>query len=194
MSLQLTSDAELIDNYLCGCHASLEVLIHRHKRRIFSYILMVVKDKHLAEDIFQDTFIKVVNTLRNGTYVDQGRFLSWVLRIAHNLMIDHFRISKRIPYMEKNQEMDIFDTIHTEEYSVEEKMVIDQIHKNVRALIEFLPPDQKEVIIMRHYYDMSFKEIAEEIDVSINTALGRMRYGLKNLRRLIEKKELIMEP
>jgi RNA polymerase sigma-70 factor (ECF subfamily) len=194
MSLQLTTDKQLIDSYLAGSHSSLEVLIHRHKKRVYSYIYMVVKDKHLAEDIFQDTFVKVVNSLRSGAYNDTGKFLPWVMRIAHNITIDHFRISKRIPYVHNSEEKDIFEFIHILEHSTEDKMVIDQIHKNVKALLEFLPPEQKEVIIMRHYYDMSFKEISEEIDTSLNTVLGRMRYGLINLRKIIEQKQLVMTP
>ena len=189
---QLTSDQELIDCYLSGNHSCLEVLINRHKKRVFTYILMVVKDTHLAEDIFQDAFVKVVNTLRTGAYKEEGKFLQWVMRIAHNLIIDHFRKSKRIPLVENSEEHDIFDTIRIFDYSIEDKMVRDQIHSDVRALIDYLPAEQKEVLIMRHYYDMSFKDIAESTNVSINTALGRMRYALINMRKLIEEKELIL--
>jgi len=192
MSLQLANDQALIDSYLSGNHSSLEVLINRHKKRVFTYILMVVKDTHLSEDIFQDTFVKVVNTLRTGTYKEEGKFLQWVMRIAHNLIIDHFRKSKRIPIVENNDDYDIFDSIRILDGSIEDKMVHDQIHSDVRSLIEYLPAEQKEVLIMRHYYDMSFKDIAESTNVSINTALGRMRYALINLRKLIEEKELIL--
>lgn len=192
MGHQLTSDQELIDLYLAGNHASLEILIHRHKKRVFTYILMVVKDTHLAEDIFQDTFVKVVNTLRTGCYKEEGKFLQWVMRIAHNLIIDHFRKSKRIPLVENGEDYDVFDTLRILEYSVEDRMVHEQIHNDVRSLIDHLPPEQKEVLIMRHYRDMSFKDIAEQTNVSINTALGRMRYALINLRKLIEQKEMIL--
>jgi len=153
---------------------------------------MVVKDTHLSEDIFQDTFVKVVNTLRMGTYKEEGKFLQWVMRIAHNLIIDHFRKSKRIPIVENSDDYDIFDSLKILDHSIEEKMVHEQIHSDVRSLIEYLPAEQKEVLIMRHYYDMSFKDIAESTNVSINTALGRMRYALINLRKLIEEKELIL--
>ena len=192
MSLQLTTDKQLIDKYLNGNHHSLEILIHRHKKRVYSYILMVVKDVQLAEDIFQDTFIKVINTLRSGTYKEEGKFLQWVMRISHNLIIDHFRKSKRIPIVENSEDKDIFDTINILEFSVEDRMVTEQIHHDVRSLIDYLPAEQKEVLLMRHYYEMSFKDIAESTNVSINTALGRMRYALINLRKLIEEKELVL--
>jgi RNA polymerase sigma factor (sigma-70 family) len=195
MSLQSKTDQQLIDDYVyCGDQASLEFLVHRHKRRIFGYILVVVKNKHLAEDIFQETFIKVVKGLKLGTYRDEGRFLSWVLRIAHNLMMDHYRINKRMRYQEHSKEFDIFETFHVQEQTVEEKLVIDQIHKDIRALLEYLPPEQKEIIIMRHYYNMTFVEIAEELDIGLNTVLGRMRYALKRMRKLIKKKEIVISP
>jgi RNA polymerase sigma-70 factor (ECF subfamily) len=153
---------------------------------------MVVKDVQLAEDIFQDTFIKVINTLRSGTYKEEGKFLQWVMRISHNLIIDHFRKSKRIPIVENSEDKDIFDSINILEFSVEDRMVTEQIHHDVRSLIDYLPAEQKEVLLMRHYYEMSFKDIAESTNVSINTALGRMRYALINLRKLIEEKELVL--
>jgi RNA polymerase sigma-70 factor (ECF subfamily) len=154
---------------------------------------MVVKDKQLADDIFQDTFIKVINTIRAGSYKEEGKFIQWVMRIAHNLIIDHFRKSKRIPVIDNDHDdFDIFDTVRITDDSVEERMIIEQIYKDVRDLIEYLPPEQKEVLMMRHYSDMSFKDIAEQTDVSINTALGRMRYALINLRKLIKEKEIIL--
>ncbi len=187
------SDRELIVRYLQGNQASLEKLIIRHKNKVFAYILMIVKDKDLADDIFQDTFIKVINTFKAGTYKEEGKFIQWVMRIAHNLIIDHFRKSKRIPVIENgNDEFDIFDTIRLTDASVEERMITDQIHEDVRRLIEYLPPEQKEVLFMRHYSDMSFKDIAEQTNVSINTALGRMRYALINLRKLISEKKVIL--
>jgi len=193
MRVRSVSDKELIRQYLDGDHNSLEQLIEKHQNRVFAYILMVVKDKDLAEDIFQDTFIKVVNTLRSGSYKEEGKFLQWVMRIAHNLIIDHFRKEKRIPVMENNfDDFDIFDTLSLKDPSAEERMVNEQIKKDVRNLIEYLPAEQKQVLKMRHYADMSFKDIAEQTGVSINTALGRMRYALINLRKLISDKNMIL--
>lgn len=187
------SDKELIRKYLEGDHVSLEKLISKHEKRIFAYIFMVVKDKDIAEDIFQDAFIKVINTLRAGNYKEEGKFLQWVMRISHNLIIDHFRREKRIPVINNSSDdFDIFDTIQMEAPSVEETMVTEQIHKDVRQIVEFLPDEQKEVLKMRHYGNMSFKDIAEQTDVSINTALGRMRYALINLRKLIEENNLVL--
>ena len=187
------SDKELIGKYLDGNQASLEKLIHRHKNKVFAYILMVVKDKQLADDIFQDTFIKVINTIRAGSYKEEGKFIQWVMRIAHNLIIDYFRKSKRIPVIDNNSEdFDIFDTIKFTDDSIEDRIITEQIHQDVRKLINLLPAEQKEVLFMRHYSEMSFKDIAEQTDVSINTALGRMRYALINLRKLIEQKDVIL--
>jgi len=159
---------------------------------VFTYIFINVKDRHLSEDLFQDAFIKVINTLRSGTYNEEGKFLPWVLRIAHNLIIDHYRKSNRIPTIENNDEYDIFNTIKMYDECAEEKMVTDQIHRDVKKLIDLLPEEQKEVIVMRHFADMSFKEIAEQTGVSINTALGRMRYALINMRRLVKENEIIL--
>jgi len=193
MKAQIPLDKELISSYLNGNQVSLERLIQRHQNRVFAYILMVVKDKQLADDIFQDTFIKVINTVRSGAYKEEGKFIQWVMRIAHNLIIDYFRKSKRIPVVENdNDDFDIFDTIRFTDPSIEDQMITDQIHDDVRKLIELLPPEQKEVLFMRHYSEMSFKDIAEQTDVSINTALGRMRYALINLRKLIKEKNVIL--
>lgn len=193
MKSQFPSDKELISQYLEGNQASLEHLINRHQNRVFAYILMVVKDKQLADDIFQDTFIKVINTIRSGAYKEEGKFIQWVMRIAHNLIIDYFRKSKRIPVIDNdNSDFDIFDTIRFTDPSIEDQMITDQIHDDVRKLIELLPPEQKEVLFMRHYSEMSFKDIAEQTNVSINTALGRMRYALINLRKLIKEKNVIL--
>ncbi|MBU2650304.1 MAG: sigma-70 family RNA polymerase sigma factor [Bacteroidetes bacterium] len=187
------SDKELIIKYLEGNQASLEQLIHRHKNRVYAYILMVVKDKQLADDIFQDTFIKVINTIRSGSYKEEGKFIQWVMRIAHNLIIDHFRKSKRIPVVDNDVDgFDIFDLLPLLDDSIEDSLVTEQIHRDVRKLIEYLPPEQKEVLYMRHYSDMSFKDIAEVTNVSINTALGRMRYALINLRKLVKEKNVIL--
>lgn len=193
MQTNRLSDQELIDLYLSGNHTSLEILIHRHKKRLYGYILMVVKDSELADDIFQDTFIKVINTLRTGNYKEEGKFIQWVMRIAHNLIIDHFRKSRRIPVVDNNHDdYDVFDTIRFTDASVEERMITEQVHKDLRKLIEYLPKEQREVLIMRHYAEMSFKDIAEQTDVSINTALGRMRYALINLRKMIKEKDVTL--
>jgi RNA polymerase sigma-70 factor (ECF subfamily) len=193
MQTKTISDKQLISEYLSGNQTSLERLISRHKNRVYAYILMVVRDSELADDIFQDTFIKVINTLRSGNYKEEGKFIQWVMRIAHNLIIDYFRKAKRIPVVDNSSdEFDIFDTISFTDPSVEEKMVIDQIHEDIRKLITYLPDEQREVLVMRHYADMSFKDIAEQTDVSINTALGRMRYALINLRKLIKQHNIIL--
>lgn len=193
MFAQIVSDQELINRYLSGDESCLEQLIHRHKSKVFSYILMVVKDKQTADDIFQDTFIKVIFTLRSGTYKEEGKFIQWVMRIAHNLVIDYFRKVKRLPIVEsQNDDYNLLDNIRIYDDSVEDKIITEQIHQDLRTMIDFLPPEQREVLIMRHYADMSFKDIAEQTDVSINTALGRMRYALINLRKMIERKEIKM--
>lgn len=187
------SDQELVKRYLSGDSLSLERLISRHKNKVYAYILMVVKDRDLADDIFQDTFVKVIHTLRNGTYKEEGKFIQWVMRIAHNLTIDHFRKSKRLPVVDTGKDdFDILETLRLTDPSVEEEMISTQIHNDLRQLIELLPDEQKEVLKMRHYNEMSFKDIAEQTDVSINTALGRMRYALINLRKIIQDKELAL--
>lgn len=192
MNDRIISDQELVRQFIAGDHSALEILINKHQRKIFSYVLLIVKDQHLAEDIFQDTFIKVINTLRSGAYNEEGKFLPWVMRIAHNLVIDNFRKSKRMPTVDNNEEYDLFETLNLFEDTIEDKIIIEQIHSDVKHLIEYLPEEQKEVLKMRHYMDMSFKEIAETTDVSINTALGRMRYALINLRKLIKEKDIIL--
>ncbi|MFO7979009.1 MAG: sigma-70 family RNA polymerase sigma factor, partial [Bacteroidales bacterium] len=189
---RVTSDQELVRHFITGDHSSLETLINRHQRKIFSYIILIVKDKQLAEDIFQDTFIKVINTLRAGTYNEEGKFLPWVMRIAHNLVIDFFRKSKRMPVVENSEEYDLFETLNFFEDNVEDRMITRQIHEDVRKLVEYLPQEQKEVLKMRHYQDMSFKDIADQTEVSINTALGRMRYALINLRKMVKEKDIIL--
>ncbi|MGA2823129.1 MAG: sigma-70 family RNA polymerase sigma factor [Bacteroidales bacterium] len=192
MNAQPVTDQELIGRYLAGNQSSLEKLIHRHKNRIFAYILMIVKEKELAEDLFQDTFIKVINTIRSGSYKEEGKFIQWAMRIAHNLIIDHFRKSKRIPTIENRDDFDIFEKVRIPVESIEERIITEQIHKDVKKLIDYLPKEQREVLIMRHYGDMSFKDIAEVTNVSINTALGRMRYALINLRKLVDEKNIIL--
>ncbi len=192
MNDRVTSDQELIRQFIAGDHYSLEILVKRHERKVFTYILLIVKDKHLAEDIFQDAFIKVINTLRAGSYNEEGKFLPWVMRIAHNLVIDYFRKSKRMQVVDNNPEYDLFETLKVFDETIEDKIVIEQIHQDVRNLIEYLPEEQKQVLKMRHYQDLSFKEIADKTEVSINTALGRMRYALINLRKMIQEKEIIL--
>ena len=186
------SDNELITDFLKGGETSLEILIRRHQRKVFTSIYLLVRDRELAEDIFQETFIKVINTLRSGNYQEEGKFLPWVTRIAHNLVIDHFRRQKKMPMVRDTEEFSITESIRLTDDNIEDKMVNDQIHTDVRRLIDLLPDEQREVVIMRHYADMSFKEIAEQTNVSINTSLGRMRYALINLRKLIKEKELIL--
>ncbi|MBL4753469.1 MAG: sigma-70 family RNA polymerase sigma factor [Flavobacteriales bacterium] len=192
MRKQIVSDKELIGQYIKGHEGSLEVLINRHKSKIFTHIVLIVRDKALAEDIFQDSFIKVIRTLRAGKYREEGKFLPWVMRIAHNLAVDYFRKSNRMPTTSGSDDFDIFDVISDTQASIEDVVVKDEIHTDLRALVEELPQKQREVLIMRHYCDMSFKDIAEETNVSINTALGRMRYALINLRTLIEEHEVTL--
>ncbi len=187
----LRSDNELVKNFIEGGQNSIEVLINRHKNRVFSYILLIVKNQELAEDIFQDTFIKVIRSLKHGKYTENGKFVSWVLRIAHNLVIDHFRKVKLNGTVSNDaSEVDIFNSPKFSEENIEDRLVYDQILSEVKELITELPADQQQVIFMRHYLGLSFKEIADQTGVSINTALGRMRYALINLRKLVEKKNL----
>lgn len=185
------SDQELINQFQNGNQQSIEVLISRHKNKVYTYILILVKDPILAEDIFQDTFIKIVNSLSNGRYKDNGKFLSWTIRIAHNLTIDHFRKVKQSSEVSGDSYENFI--LNSKKYSsdnVEDIIIKEQIRQDVRALVDELPNEQKEVILLRHYGGLSFKEIAEQTDVSINTALGRMRYALINLRKLISEKKM----
>jgi len=186
MSIQkIDTDQHLINLYLKGNEKSLSILITRYKSKIYTSIYLLVKDEYLAEDIFQDTFIKVINTLRAGKYNEEGKFLPWVLRIGHNLVIDHFRKEKRSPTIVNSEGFDIFDVLGIHDENMEEKMIKEQTYTDLKSLIHLLPDEQKEVLIMRHYGELSFKEIAELTDVSINTALGRMRYALNNLRKML---------
>lgn len=180
------SDQELIQQFLSGDKEGIEKLINRHKNKVYTYIVLVVKNQQLAEDIFQDTFIKVIKSLQEGKYKDNGRFLSWVIRIAHNLVIDQFRKDKQINLLSNdNFEVDLFNNKKLADKNIEDKLINDQICADLRNLIEKLPEDQRQVVILRHYLGLSFKEIADQTEVSINTALGRMRYALINLRKLI---------
>ena len=186
-------DSDLISNYIQGNELSLEILIKRHQQRLYSYIYSKVKDRVITEDIFQDTFIKVIRTLKLGNYNEEGKFLPWVLRIAHNLIIDHFRKLKRMSTFKNTDDFDIFSLISDGNLDAEKKMIQQQVLSDVSELIHELPKEQKEVLVMRIYKDMSFKEISENTNVSINTALGRMRYALMNLRKIIEKNKIILE-
>lgn len=189
MKLTAINDQELVINYLNGNEFALEELLKRHKSRIYTSIYLLVKDTYLAEDIFQEAFIKVIRTLKSGRYNEEGKFLPWVLRIAHNLVIDHFRKEKRNPIITGSDGTDILNYIQLHEESIEDQLLRTQQNNELRALIHLLPDDQKEVLIMRHYGDLSFKDIADITGVSINTALGRMRYALTNLRKMMKIKE-----
>ncbi len=193
MRLQQVSDQDLVKLYIGGDESVIEELLRRHKSKIFTSIYLLVKDQYLAEDIFQDAFIKVINTLRSGRYNEEGKFLPWVMRIAHNLVIDYFRKEKRTPTITSADGTDVLNLIQIHEESAEERILREQTHADLRKMIHFLPDEQKEVLIMRHYADLSFKEIAELTDVSINTALGRMRYALSNLRKMMNVKENVKE-
>ena len=187
-------EATLIKNYISGSEKALELLINHHKLRIFNFINSKVNDRETAEDLFQDTFIKVIKTLKKGKYNEEGKLLPWVMRIAHNLVIDYFRKEKRIPTVENNDDYDVFQFISNHDVNVENTIIQEQITQDLQKLIYELPEDQKEVLIMRLYRDMSFKEIAENTHVSINTALGRMRYAIINLRKLISEHQIILSP
>ena len=185
------SDYELIKRFINGEQSCFEKLIHRHKDKVFAYISLYIRDQSLAEDIFQDTFLKVFQSVKNGKYYDNGKFVSWVMRIAHNLIIDHFRRIKQMNTISNdNYESDLFNSTIFAEKSIEDDMVNRQIQKDIRKMINLLPDDQREVVILRHYAELSFKEIAEITDVSINTALGRMRYALINMRKIMEEKKI----
>lgn len=186
------TDNELIARYQAGDESALKMLVMRYEKRLFSYILISVKNKELAEDIFQDTFIKVINTIRSGNYHEEGKFFQWIMRIANNLKIDYYRRVQRMPVFENGSEFDIFDVLSTREDSVEQKIIKEQIYSDLRRIIEYLPAEQKEVLVMRIYQEYSFKEISEITGVSINTALGRMRYALINLRKIISKNKIVM--
>ncbi len=188
----LTCDATLVSNYIKGEENALSVLIARHQQRIYSFIYSKVYDRDVAEDVFQDTFIKVINTLKRGAYNEEGKFLPWVMRIAHNLVIDHFRRNNRMPKFDNDGEFSIFSVLSDSGLNAEKQLIKDQVESDVRRLIEELPDDQREVLMMRMYQEMSFKEISERTGVSINTALGRMRYALINLRKVIEKHNIIL--
>ncbi len=190
--LKKHDDASLVQLYINGSERALEVLILRHKLKIYNFIYSKVFDRDTAEDIFQETFIKVIKTLKRGVYNEEGKFLPWVMRISHNLVIDFFRKNNRIPIFDNNDEFDIFQLIGDGNPNAEKVMIEEQVVEDLQKLIIELPDDQKDVLTMRLYKDMSFKEIAESTGVSINTALGRMRYAIINLRKLIEENQIIL--
>ena len=192
MKKELITDAVLVSNYIKGDESALSVLIKRHKQKIYSFIYSKVFDRDVTEDVFQDTFIKVIRTLKLGKYNEEGKFLPWVMRIAHNLVIDHFRKNNRMPKFDNGHEFNIFSVISDSSLNAEKTMIKTQVEEDVKRLIEELPEDQKQVLVMRMYNDMSFKEISENTGVSINTALGRMRYALINLRKVIDKHNIVL--
>ena len=193
MKTCVLSDNELVSKFVSGDQSSLEILITRYRKQVYSYIVLLIKNQHLAEDIFQDTFVKVIRSLHEGRYRDDGKFLAWVVRIAHNLVIDHFRREKQMNSVSNNEfGMDIFNSKRFATKTIEDEIIHEQIEEDVRNLVDYLPEDQKEVLILRHYCGLSFKEIADQTNVSINTALGRMRYALINLRKLVKEKNLIL--
>ncbi|MRH99717.1 sigma-70 family RNA polymerase sigma factor [Kriegella sp. EG-1] len=192
MDTHLFNDSELIRLYSQGNERALNTLINRHNQRLSSFIYSKVGDREITEDIFQDTFIKVIRTLKRGTYNEEGKFLPWVMRIAHNLIIDYFRKSSRMPYFEGTSNFDVFSIISDERLNAEGQLIKDQIDIDLGVLIDELPIDQQEVLNMRIFKDMSFKEISENTGVSINTALGRMRYALINLRKIIEEHDIVL--
>ncbi len=192
MNVLKLSDRELINAYLDGNDKAFEVLLNRHRDKIYTSIYLFVKDRDLAEDIFQDVFIKIIKTLRNGKYNHEGKFLQWAMRISYNMCVDHFRKNKKKTKVSPNETFDIFDILETKEDNKEDLMIKSQLHTKVRQLVDQLPEEQREVVILRHYADMSFKEISQLTRVSINTALGRMRYALINMRKMVTEEELMM--
>jgi RNA polymerase sigma-70 factor (ECF subfamily) len=185
-------DAVLVKNYMSGDESALATLIQRHQSKIFGFIYSKVNDRDLSDDIFQDTFIKVIKTLKSQSYNEEGKFLPWVMRIAHNLVVDHFRKAKKMPLQRETDEYSVFNFMTDNGLNIEGQMISEQVASDLTKLLDELPEDQKEVLVMRMYQDLSFKEIAELTGVSINTALGRMRYALLNLRKIIEKNQIIL--
>ena len=186
------TDQQLIHLYVNGDSDALSIIVLRYKEKIFISIYLLVKDRYLAEDLFQEVFIKVIDTLRAGKYTDEGKFLPWAMRIAHNMCVDHFRKVKRTPTIKTSDDKDIFEVLNFFEPGADQKMMANQSHDRVRRLVDMLPEDQREVIILRHYADLSFKEISDLTNCSINTALGRMRYGLFNLRKMMIEKQIAL--
>ena len=190
--LNSMSDQQLIQLYIAGNAEAFNTLVLRHKQKVYTSIHLLLKDKYLAEDIFQDVFIKAVETIHGGKYSEEGKFLPWIMRIAHNMCVDHFRKIKRSPFIKMTDSRDIFEVLDIGEYSAEESIVSEEKNVTVRAMLDKLPEDQREVIILRHYANLSFKEISQITQTSINTALGRMRYGLLNLRKMMVEKQIAL--
>lgn len=193
MNVHVQSDKQLISQYLNGDEKSFETLLNRHKSKIYTSIYLFVKDRDLAHDIFQDVFIKIIDTLRKGKYNHEGKFLQWAMRISYNMCVDQFRRNKRRTKVSPSETFDIFDILESKDDNKEVMMIKDQMHNKIRKLVDQLPEEQREVVILRHYADMSFKEIAALTRVSINTALGRMRYALINMRKMVGEKELLLQ-
>jgi RNA polymerase sigma-70 factor (ECF subfamily) len=182
----------LVKDYIAGNENALALLIKKHESKIFGFIYSKISDRDISNDIFQDTFIKVIKTLKSNAYNEEGKFLPWVMRISHNLIVDHFRKTKKMPMFRETEEFSIFSIMTDNALTIENKIISEQVEKDLKRLIEELPADQKEVLVMRMYQDMSFKEISEITGVSINTALGRMRYALMNMRKVIDKHQIIL--
>jgi RNA polymerase sigma-70 factor (ECF subfamily) len=187
-----TPDALLVKNYMAGDENALSVLINRHQSKLYGFIYSKVGDRDLTDDIFQDTFIKVIKTLKSNSYNEEGKFLPWVMRIAHNLIIDHFRRNKKMPMFRETEEFSIFSIMSDQSLTIENQIITEQVEQDLKRIIQELPADQREVVMMRMYQDLSFKEIADLTGVSINTALGRMRYALLNMRKVIDKHQIIL--
>jgi RNA polymerase sigma-70 factor (ECF subfamily) len=192
MAIPQNSDALLIKNYIAGDENALALLIKKYQSRIYGFIYSKIADRDLVDDIFQDTFMKVIKTLKSQSYNEEGKFLPWVMRIASNLIIDHYRKNKKMPMLRDTEEFSVFTFLKDDSHNVESKIINEQVERDLRKIIEHLPNDQKEVLIMRIYQDLSFKEISEMTGVSINTALGRMRYALANIRKVVEKNQIIL--
>jgi len=185
-------DALLVQDYVSGNENALAALIKRHESKIYGFIYSKISDRDISNDIFQDTFIKVIRTLKSNSYNEEGKFLPWVMRISHNLIVDHYRKTKKMPMFRETEEFSIFSIMSDDSLSIENKLISEQVEIDIKRLIEELPVDQKEVLVMRMYQDMSFKEISEVTGVSINTALGRMRYALMNMRKVIDKHQIVL--
>ena len=191
-TLEQVADLDLIRSFQAGDTEAFDVLVTRYKDRIYSSILFFVKDTYLAEDLFQDVFIKIIDTLKNKRYTEEGKFLPWVLRIAHNLCVDYFRKVKRTPAIKTSDDQDIFEVINVSQEAPDQKLMRGESHDKVRRMLDLLPEEQREIIVLRHYANLSFKEIAEITNCSINTALGRMRYGLINLRKMMTENQMTL--
>jgi RNA polymerase sigma-70 factor (ECF subfamily) len=190
--LTQATDNQLVQSFQEGNSNALEILVNRHKDKLFTSINILVKDKYLAEDLFQDVFIKIIDTLRNNRYNEEGKFLPWAMRIAHNLCVDHFRKVKRTPTITTSDDRDIFEVINVMEDGADKAIIKNKSHDRIRKILDMLPEEQREVIVLRHYADLSFKEIAQMTNCSINTALGRMRYGLLNMRKIMAEKQIAL--